>query len=134
MKEGKEAEDLLKQSFEKYEGALEIKPDLNEALNNWGYALLYMAKMKEGKEAEDLLKQSIEQLMKAEEIKEGCAAYNIACVNSILGEVKDSLLWLEKSLKMKSAPLKSHILEDSDLDNIKATDDFNRLMSEYLPE
>jgi hypothetical protein len=72
--------------------------------------------------------------MKAEEIKEGYAAYNIACVNSLQGEVKDSLLWLEKSLKIKVAPLKSHILEDSDLDNIKATDDFNRLMSEYLLE
>jgi len=134
MKEGKEAEDLFKQSFEKYESALEIKHDNHEALDSWGAALLDLAKMKEGKEAEDLFKQSIEKLMKAEEIKEGYAAYNIACFNSLLGEVKDSLLWLEKSLKMKFAPLKSHILEDSDLDNIKATDDFNRLMSEYLPE
>jgi len=134
MKEGKEAEDLFNQSIEKYESALEIKHDLHETLNNLGLALLELAKMKEGKEAEDFFKQSIEKLMKAEEIKEGIAAYNIACVNSLLGEVKDSLLWLEKSLKMKLAPTKSHILEDSDLDNIKARDDFNRLMSEYLPE
>ena len=55
MKEGKEAEDLLKQSIEKYEGALKIKPDYHEALDNWGSALLDLAKIKEGKEAEDLI-------------------------------------------------------------------------------
>ena len=134
MKKGKEAEDLLKQTIEKYEDTLEIKPDKHEVLNSWGAALLALAKMKEGKEAEDLLKQSIEKLMKAEEIKEGSAAYNIACVNSLIGEMKDSLLWLEKSLKLKYASLKNLILEDSDFDNIKATDDFNRLVNEYLPE
>jgi Tfp pilus assembly protein PilF len=68
-RKGRVAEDLFKQAFEKYERALEIKPDYYEALNNWGYGLADLAKRKGGKEAKDLFEQSSEKLMKAEEIK-----------------------------------------------------------------
>ncbi|MBP7390055.1 MAG: SIR2 family protein, partial [Chitinophagales bacterium] len=68
-KEGKEAEDLYYQSFEKYNKAIEIKPDTHEAYNNWGNSLGNLAKTKEGKEAEDLYHQSFEKYRKAIEIK-----------------------------------------------------------------
>ena len=68
IKEGKEAEDLYYQSFEKYQKAIEIKPDNHEAFNNWGYYLGNLAKTKEGKEAEELYHQSFEKYQKAIEI------------------------------------------------------------------
>ncbi len=134
MKKGKEAEKLFKQSFEKYGRALEIKPDYHEALNNWGLALCELAKTKKGKEAEKLFKQALEKLMQEEKIKEGTAAYDIACVYSLMGETRRAFVWLEKGLKMKSTPTRSHILADTDLDNIKHADDSRRLMDAYRPE
>ncbi|VUT27882.1 MAG: Plant specific mitochondrial import receptor subunit TOM20 [Candidatus Syntrophoarchaeum sp. GoM_oil] len=133
-KEGEEAEALSKQSFEKYEQALKIKPDYHEALNNWGNALSDLAKTKEGEEAEALFEQSFEKLMKAEEIEEGIAAYDLACVYALVGKIKKSLIWLEKGLKMKQTPSRRHILADNDIDKIKDTDDFKRLINLYRPE
>ena len=69
IKEGKEAEELYHQSFEKYQKAIEIKPDNHEAYNNWGIYLGSLAKAKEGKEAEELYHQSFEKFQKAIEIK-----------------------------------------------------------------
>ena len=68
-KEGKEAEELYHQAFEKYQKAIEIKPDYHEAYNNWGTDLGNLAKTKEGKEAEELYHQSFEKYQKAIEIK-----------------------------------------------------------------
>ena len=68
-KEGKEADDLFGQAFEKYRKAVEIKSDKHEAFNNWGNALGNLAKTKEGKEAEDLFGQAFEKFRKAIEIK-----------------------------------------------------------------
>ena len=68
-KEGKEAEELYLQSFEKYQKAIEIKPDKQAAFYNWGIYLGNLAKTKEGKEAEELYHQSFEKFQKAIEIK-----------------------------------------------------------------
>ena len=72
--------------------------------------------------------------MKAEEIKEGEAAYNIACVYALMNKTKESLIWLEKGLKKEPTPSRRHTLLDNDLDNIKDTNDFRRLLGKYRPE
>ena len=43
IKEGKEAEELYNQAFEKYQKATEIKPDEHEALYNWGTYLVQLS-------------------------------------------------------------------------------------------
>ena len=68
-KEGKDAEDLYHQAFEKFQKAVEIKPDKHEALYNWGIDLGNLAQTKEGKDAEDLYHQAFEKFQKAVEIK-----------------------------------------------------------------
>ena len=67
-KKGKEAEELFNQAFEKYQKAVEIKPDFNEAFNNWGVVLGNLAETKKGKEAEELFNQAFEKYQKAVEI------------------------------------------------------------------
>ena len=133
-KEGAEADKLFEKAFEKYENALEIKPDKHEALYGWGYYLGELAKRKEGEEADKLFEKALEVLMKAEKIKKGAGAYNLACIYSLKGNDKESLRWLKTGLKMKPTTSRSHILSDTDLDNIKETDEFNRILDEYRPE
>ncbi len=68
-KEGAESDELFRQSFEKYQKSLEIKPDKHEAYNNWGTGLSKFAQQKEGAEAEELFRQSFERYQKSVEIK-----------------------------------------------------------------
>jgi tetratricopeptide (TPR) repeat protein len=68
-KKGKEAEELYHQSFDKYQKAIELKPDNLDALYNWGTSLGKLAKTKESKEAEELYNQSFDKFQRAIEIE-----------------------------------------------------------------
>jgi tetratricopeptide (TPR) repeat protein len=68
-KEGKEADELYRQSFEKYQKAIEIKPDNHNAYNNLASYLVNLAKTKKGKEAKYLYFESFTKYQKAIEIK-----------------------------------------------------------------
>ena len=69
LKKGTEAEELLKQAFEKYQKAIEIKQDFCESYYGWGCALSGLARLKKGTEAVELFKQAIEKCKKTVEIK-----------------------------------------------------------------
>ncbi|WP_064669347.1 SIR2 family protein, partial [Vibrio nigripulchritudo] len=58
--------ELFKQSFEKYQRALTIKPDSHEALNNWGNALSDLADLQQNPE---LFERSFEKYQRALAIK-----------------------------------------------------------------
>ena len=90
-KDGKEAEELYKQAFEKYQKAIEIKPDNHDAYFNWGTDLGKLAETKDGKEAEELYKQAFEKFQKAIEIKpdKHQAFYNWGIYLGNLAETKD---------------------------------------------
>ena len=53
-KTGEEADHLFAQAVEKYQAALKIKPDMYEALSNWGSTLSDQAETKAGEEADQL--------------------------------------------------------------------------------
>ena len=95
-KEGKEAEDLYKEAFDKYKQAIKIKPDNHEALYNWGTALGNLAKTKEGKEAEDLYKKAFDKFQQA--IEYGASSYNLSCILALQGDLENALKYLELSL------------------------------------
>ncbi len=57
------------QAADAYKTALELKPDLHEALYNWGTDLGNLANTKEGKDAEELYNQAFEKFQKAIDIK-----------------------------------------------------------------
>lgn len=59
-------EDLIEQSLEKYQQAITIKPDMYEALTNWGIALSVLAKLKN---SDSLFQQSFEKHKQAITIK-----------------------------------------------------------------
>ena len=68
-KEGAESEELFRASFEKYEKAVQIKPDYHMAYSNWGNALSDLARRKTGAESEELFRASFEKYQKAVQIK-----------------------------------------------------------------
>lgn len=68
-KEGDDAEKLFKDACVKYEAALRIKPDMHEALNNWGATLSHLAQRKDGDEAERLFKDACDKYEAALKIK-----------------------------------------------------------------
>lgn len=108
------------------------RQNLAYALYNWGNALGKLAELKEGQEAEDLCKEAFEKLGEAEKIKEGVGAYNLACAYSLKGDIEESLRWLEKSLKLDTAPAREHIEQDTDLELIKKNPRFNQLIDRYF--
>ena len=68
-KEGAEADELFTAAGEKYAAALNIKPDMHEALNNWGVALGAQARKKDGAEADELFTAAGEKYAAALNIK-----------------------------------------------------------------
>ncbi|KPQ43784.1 MAG: TPR repeat protein [Candidatus Methanoperedens nitroreducens] len=102
MRVGKEKEELLIQSIEKYKLALSTKSDKYDAANNWGIALSELAKVKEGKEKEELLKKSIEKYELAFRIKP-----------DFYQGIENSAMDLEELAKMKKGKEKEELLKQS---------------------
>jgi len=68
-KRGPEADRLFAAAGEKYQATLAIKPDMHQALNNWGLALSGQAETKRGAEADELFAAAIEKYQAALAIK-----------------------------------------------------------------
>jgi tetratricopeptide (TPR) repeat protein len=66
---GTEAEALLREAEEKYTHAIAAKPDMHDALYNWGVALWDRAKLTSGTEAEALLREAEEKFARAIAVK-----------------------------------------------------------------
>jgi Tfp pilus assembly protein PilF len=62
---GEEADKLFRQAAEKYQAALNHKPDYHEARNNWGVSLYYQAKTKSGAESDQLFEQAKDKFREA---------------------------------------------------------------------
>ncbi len=69
LKTGEETDLLFSQAGENYEAALKIKPDMHEALYNWGLTLYKQAKMKTSEEVYLLFSQAFEKYEAALKIK-----------------------------------------------------------------
>ena len=87
---------LLRQACDKYAKAAEIRPDDNRAWHHWGAVLLEIyATTGES----HLLGEAREKCHKMEEIEPGAAAYALARVESLDGNVEEGLRWLAQAFK-----------------------------------
>ncbi len=127
-KEGKEADDLYRQAFEKYQKAVEIKPDKHEALYNWGRGLGNLAATKEGKEADDLYQQAFNRLEKAVEL--GGSTYNLSCLYALKSDKENAFLYLEKSL-IRGEITHLFVMKDEDWVNYRSDKEFIKLLKKY---
>ena len=59
--------------------------------------------------------------------------YNAACLYSLMGDMEKSLYYLEQSF-VKGYKSYHHMMNDSDLENVRKTEAFVSLMEKYFPE
>ena len=116
------------QAVNEYKTALELKPDLHEALNNWGNDLGNLAKTKEGVEAEELYKLAFGKYKSA--IEYGGSSYNLACLFALNGLKDKALEYLEISLSQKEIDILFVEKDDDWVDYLKDPD-FIRLLKKY---
>jgi len=133
MKSGAEADNLFAQAGEKYQAALAFKPDYLEAFNNWGAILSDQAKMKGGEEAIKLFSQAGEKLIECENLKPGWGSYDLACISALTGRDENCREWLAKSKSHKKLPSKDHLMQDTDLDNVRQSEWFKKFLEEAYP-
>ena len=119
-KQGEDADRLYVLAGEKYQAALAIKPDMHEALNNWGNALSDQAKTKQREDADRLYELADHKLREAEALQPGSAAYNLACLASINHKELKAREWLEIAKEKGTLPASEHLVNDTDLDNVRS--------------
>ena len=127
-KTGDEADRLFALAAEKFQAALAIKPDMHEALNNWGSALSDQARTKTGDEFDATLDAAKQKLLQAEAIKPGVGSYNLACVSALKGKEYEAQKWLMQCQQQGQLPTREHLNQDHDLDSIRDTDWFRRFL------
>ncbi len=134
VKAGKEADRLFGAGYEKYEQALAIKPDDHEVLSNWGAALSQQAKTRTGDEANDLFSKARTKLIESEEVLAGSAAYNMACLSALLGDVKECAVYLRRADQYGTLPALEFVSSDEDFAGVRGTTEFQDLLRELYPE
>ncbi len=128
-KQGDAAADLFKAACEKYEQALDIKPDMSEALVGLGCARLALAEQAvDPADREDLLMLAREALLVAQELSAKAAAYNLGCECALAGDVDACRQWLQASKAAGHLPPREQLLGDPDLEIVRGETWFSDLL------
>lgn len=107
---------LYRQAFEKYQKATELDSSLYFVYVNWGLAIFHLAlETEEGSERTALLAEEKQKYLLAEEVAPGSGSYNLACVYSLEGDLRQCRNWLEKASYNGHLPSWEHALNDPDL-------------------
>ena len=123
---------LFQRSSEQHEKSLALCPDDADTLINYGSALLGYAQLKQNK---NLFKQTLLVLTKAEQLRSN-DVYNFACYYSLTNQpdlCKEKLLHCEQVGTLPKPHAKKHLMEDTDLDNVRELDWFQELLAR-LPD
>jgi tetratricopeptide (TPR) repeat protein len=118
-KQGAEADRLFAEAGARYAQALEIKPDKHDALNNWGAALLEQAKTKQGQELKRYRDLARGKLTAAQALRPSAAAFNLAGLESLSGNVEEAIRWLKEYNNSGARTIREEIAKDSDFDLIR---------------
>src|SRR5262249_15345054 len=107
-----------------YEAALRIKPDMHEALSNWGLALSAQAKQQnsDDNKSQELFSMALQKLEFASQLGLSASisvAYNLACLSALSGKEEESRKWLEFSRKHGVLPGLAELNADEDLNSLR---------------
>lgn len=125
------SDEIFASAYDYYAAALSMKPNMYQAMGNWGAALLDQADTKDEVEAANLVACAETKLNHAEELKPGYAAYNLACVYGRRGDAHKAREWLLLS-KQKNIlfPGCAHIIAESNFDPVRDTPEFKAALAD----
>ena len=106
---------LFTQSFEKYTQAIDLDSELAITYDNWGSSLLVLWSINKDNALLDQVKTLLEKSLKLEPDN----AFNMACLMSIKGEDALCEEHLTTCLNAETLPDKLHLMQDTDLDNMR---------------
>jgi tetratricopeptide (TPR) repeat protein len=118
------SKELYEQSFAKYAEAIRIKPDMHEALYNWGSALLSLY----GITNDTALLEKAEELTRKAEQFSGRATYNFACVLARREQEEECRQQLLRCKADGTLPSKDHLLADDDLAAYRDREWFRKML------
>ena len=127
--ERSEATDLIRAACEKYGQALDIRPDMPEALVGLGCARLALAgRTVDADSRQTLLGLARESLLTAQELSAKAAAYNLGCECALAGDLDECRRWLQVSRDAGHLPPREQLLEDLDLASVRNEAWFGELL------
>lgn len=111
-----------KEATSQFKRYTELKPRDSDGWHYWGLCSLYLKEFTTTK----LCFETVVKLLP----DDTSAPYNLACMYSLQNKPTEALVWLEKALQQGYTNF-DHIAEDTDLDNIRKTEDFVVLIKKY---
>ncbi len=114
ISEGEQKRTYLEEALYKYQKAVEINPTFYQAFHNWALALGHLARISDRKSRKKYLLEACEKADQANKISPGYANYNLACLQSLLGETESARYYLSQDLCLSKNSLR-YALEDEDL-------------------
>lgn len=115
-KQGAEADTLYRSACDTYTKSLQLHPGRGEALVGLGCAWLALAGRSADPEARQaLLARARKALFSAEALAVPAAAYNLACLCTLEGDLAGARRWLGRAKKRHQLPHSEQLLGDPDL-------------------
>lgn len=127
---GRSADTMLRAACMTYEEALQLAPDMGEALVGLGCVHLAMASRTiDIRERDDLLKRARQELLRAEILWGKAAAYNLACACALEGDTDGCRTWLERAKTELHLPPAAQLRTDPDLAPVRGEPWFAELLA-----
>jgi len=126
---GRSADALFRAASMSFEEALQLTPDMAEALVGLGCTRLAMAsRATDARERDELLKAARQVLLRAEDLWGKAAAYNLACACALEGDHEGCRTWLERAKVEGHLPPAAQVRADPDLAAVRREPWFTELL------
>lgn len=130
---GVDEEKTLREAVKDFQQAAELQPKDLHALSCWGITLLQVARYHEGVHKNEWYQQALAVFSREAEMSADSGSYNIACVYALMGDVDQSLHWLQKAIQVSPQKFNYQmIMEDSDFSLIRNNEVFQKMLRKYL--
>jgi Flp pilus assembly protein TadD len=123
-----DAEKLFNEAYTKYNAAMVIEPKNYEVMNDWGATMMDHARILGADPRHVLYQQAQEKFLAAEELWPGISSYNLACIASLLNDLKGCEEYLKTAHDRGNLPPVEEMRKDADLANINQSEWFQEFL------